>query len=220
MVDDAPEITFTLLSAITTGSQKVPGNVVYQCNGWTYDNPYLITFKVGPLRTHTLAPSILPLLEAPAEGFFWNLLQFGRRIPFDVLHGCETRPLETHFQSREQPKVTRSEIRRIRCLGDDRNAFLGEESLVVQQFLAEKSIPVITQPPYSPDLAPSDFWLFPSLKMGLKGTRFAIMEDTECDDRTPGYYKRSFPPVLPTMAGSMGQVCVCVCVCVCARVLL
>jgi hypothetical protein len=30
-------------------------------------------------------------------------------------------------------------------------------SLVVQQFLAEKSIPVITQPPCSPDLAPSDF---------------------------------------------------------------
>jgi histone-lysine N-methyltransferase SETMAR len=50
-------------------------------------------------------------------------------------------------------------------------------SLVVQQFLAEKNIPVITQPPYSPDLAPSDFWLFPTLKMGLKGTRFATMED-------------------------------------------
>jgi hypothetical protein len=80
-------------------------------------------------------------------------------------------------------------------LCDDRNAFLGEEllhnkrcvarcvttpshtSLVVQQFLAEKSIPVITQPPYSLDLAPSDFWLFPTLKMGLKGTRFATMED-------------------------------------------
>ncbi|PNF22841.1 hypothetical protein B7P43_G02159 [Cryptotermes secundus] len=30
-------------------------------------------------------------------------------------------------------------------------------SLVVQQFLAEKNIPVITQPPYSPDLAPIDF---------------------------------------------------------------
>jgi hypothetical protein len=28
---------------------------------------------------------------------------------------------------------------------------------------------VITQPPHSPDLAPSDFWLFPALKMGLKG---------------------------------------------------
>jgi len=50
-------------------------------------------------------------------------------------------------------------------------------SLVVQQFLAEKIISLITQPPYSPDLAPSDFWLFPTLKMGLKRTRFATMED-------------------------------------------
>ena len=48
---------------------------------------------------------------------------------------------------------------------------------VVQQFLAEKSIPVITQSSYSPDFAPSDFWLFPTLKMSLKGTRFATMED-------------------------------------------
>jgi len=81
--------------------------------------------------------------------------------------------------------------------------------LVVQQFLVEKSIPVITQPPYSPDLAPSNFWLFPTLKMGLKGTRFATMEDIECDNQTPRDSKRSLPPVLPTMAGSMEQVCVC-----------
>ena len=75
----------------------------------------------------------------------------------------------------------------------------------MQQFLAEKSTPVITQPPYSPDLAPSDFWLFPILKMGLKGTRFETMEDIECDSEDP---KRSLPPVLPTTAGSMEQVCV------------
>jgi hypothetical protein len=70
---------------------------------------------------------ILPLLEAPSEGFFWNLLQFGHYVQFYVLHGCETRPLEAHFQSREQPKVTCSEIRRVRWLGYDRNAFLDEE---------------------------------------------------------------------------------------------
>ena len=81
----------------TRGSQNVPGIVVQHCNGRTYDNAYLITFKVGPLRTHTLAPSILPLLEATAEGFFWNLPEFGRRIRFDVLHGYETRPAEAHF---------------------------------------------------------------------------------------------------------------------------
>jgi hypothetical protein len=73
-----------LAQTYTRGSQKVPGNVVQHCNGRTYDKAYLITFKVEPLRTHThthtLAPSILPLLEAPTEGFFWNLPKFGRRI--------------------------------------------------------------------------------------------------------------------------------------------
>jgi transposase len=50
-------------------------------------------------------------------------------------------------------------------------------SLVVHQFLAEKSIPVIIQPPYSPDVASSDFWLFSTLKIDLKETRFATMQD-------------------------------------------
>jgi hypothetical protein len=36
---------------------------------------------------------------------------------------------------------------------------------------------VITQPPYSPDLAPSNFWLFSTLEMVLKGTHFATMDD-------------------------------------------
>jgi hypothetical protein len=48
---------------------------------------------------------------------------------------------------------------------------------LVQQFLTEKSIHVITQPPYSPELTPSDFWLFPTVEMGLKGMHFATMED-------------------------------------------
>jgi hypothetical protein len=42
-------------------------------------------------------------------------------------------------------------------------------SLVVQQFLAEKNLPVMTHPQYSPDLSP--------LKMELKGTRSATTED-------------------------------------------
>ena len=67
---------------------------------------------------------------------------------------------------------------------------------------------------YSPHLAPSDFRLFPTLKMGLKGTRFATMEDIDYDGRTAEDSKRSLLPVLRTMAGSMEQVSVC------ARVLL
>jgi hypothetical protein len=52
----------------------------------------------------------------------------------------------------------------------------GHTSPVVQQFLAEKNIPVFTQSRDSPDLAPSDFWLSHTLKMGFKGARFRTME--------------------------------------------
>jgi hypothetical protein len=38
--------------------------------------------------------------------------------------------------------------------------------------LAKHSIPVVPHPPYSPDLAPCDFFLFPRLKSTLKGKRF------------------------------------------------
>ena len=41
-------------------------------------------------------------------------------------------------------------------------------SRLVQRFLAEHPIAQVTQPLYSPDLAPCDFWLFPKLKSPLK----------------------------------------------------
>jgi hypothetical protein len=74
-------------------------------------------------------PTKLPLLEALTEDFLWNLPGLDRRIRLYVLYGCETCLLDSHFQRREQPKVTPSNIRIVRCLGDDRNVFLGEELL-------------------------------------------------------------------------------------------
>lgn len=35
----------------------------------------------------------------------------------------------------------------------------------------------LPQPAYSPDLAPSDFWLYHHLKCNLRGVRFANLED-------------------------------------------
>jgi len=43
----------------------------------------------------------------------------------------------------------------------------------VHQFLAQRGVPVLDHPPYSPDLAPANFFLFPHLKSIMKGTRFA-----------------------------------------------
>jgi transposase len=45
-------------------------------------------------------------------------------------------------------------------------------ALSVKEFLAKHNIPVVPHPPYSPDLAPCDFFLFPRLKRTLKGKRF------------------------------------------------
>jgi histone-lysine N-methyltransferase SETMAR len=45
-------------------------------------------------------------------------------------------------------------------------------ALSVREFLAKHSIPVVPHPPYSPNLAPRDFFLFPRLKSTLKGKRF------------------------------------------------
>jgi hypothetical protein len=43
-------------------------------------------------------------------------------------------------------------------------------------------------PPYSPELAPNDFWLFPKSKPALKGRRFLDTEDIKKgDDSTESY---------------------------------
>ena len=49
--------------------------------------------------------------------------------------------------------------------------------LSVREFLAKKNIPVLPHPPYSPDLAPCDFYLFPKLKLKLKGHHFGTIEN-------------------------------------------
>lgn len=43
----------------------------------------------------------------------------------------------------------------------------------VQDFLALKNIQTVPHPPYSPDLAPNDFFFYPTVKKDLKGRRFA-----------------------------------------------
>ena len=45
-------------------------------------------------------------------------------------------------------------------------------ALSICEFLAKNNIAVLEQPPYSPDLAPCDFFLFSKFKGVMKGTRF------------------------------------------------
>ena len=52
-------------------------------------------------------------------------------------------------------------------------------SYLLQSFLVKHQISQVTQSPYSPDLTPCDFWLFPKLKSSLKGKRFQIIDETQ-----------------------------------------
>jgi len=129
----------------------------------------------------------------------------------------------------------------VRWLGDDRNAFLGKELLHNKGGVARCVI--VMQKPLSLPLVASFHpkciaqplqTLHVEMTTVLSGSRSEWLlvvlysenapqgdafrnhggHQIECDGRTPEDSKRSLPPVLPTMVGSMEQLCVC------ARVLL
>ena len=52
-------------------------------------------------------------------------------------------------------------------------------ALSVMQFLTKNGMTPFAHPPYSPDLAPCDFFLFPRLKRDMKGKRFATVEEVK-----------------------------------------
>ena len=52
-----------------------------------------------------------------------------------------------------------------------------------QQFLTKNKMVVIPHPPYSPDLAPCDFFLFRKMKMKLKGLRFDTIEEIKAESQ-------------------------------------
>jgi hypothetical protein len=56
-------------------------------------------------------------------------------------------------------------------------------SVITQQFLAKYEMAVIPHPPYSLDLAHCDFFLFPEMKLKLKGGRFDTIEEIQAESQ-------------------------------------
>ena len=46
-------------------------------------------------------------------------------------------------------------------------------AILTQEFLRDNNYEVVSHAPYSPDLAPSDFWLFPTMKDTLRGRPYS-----------------------------------------------
>ena len=54
-----------------------------------------------------------------------------------------------------------------------------DTAAITLDFLAASDVHLVIHPPYSPDLAPSDWFLFPSVKRQLKGKTFQNAEDAQ-----------------------------------------
>ena len=74
------------------------------------------------------------------------------------------------------------------------------DSFTRSRFLQEINLKVIEHPPYSPDLAPCDFWLFPKLKEMLAGRHYesrtiigcSVYQCTSMKDIPASEYREAF----------------------------
>ena len=57
------------------------------------------------------------------------------------------------------------------------------KAIIVKEFLAKNSTNIIEEPPYSPDMASTDFFLFSKLKLSLRGTHFQSIEGINKNSR-------------------------------------
>jgi hypothetical protein len=55
--------------------------------------------------------------------------------------------------------------------------------VLTQQFLAKHKMTVILLSPYSPHLTPCDFFLFPKMKLKLKGRRVDINQERKAESQ-------------------------------------
>jgi len=83
------------------------------------------------------------------------------------------------------------------------------DALLIREFMTKHETTVVPQPPYSPDLAPAEFFLFPKLKFSLKGRRFQKVEEIEensmRDLRTVP--QKHVPGRVPELEKTLGTVC-------------
>ena len=71
-------------------------------------------------------------------------------------------------------------------------------------FLVKHRITQVTQTPYSPDLVPCNFWLFPKLKSPLKGKRFQTFDEIQenLTGQLTAIGRTVWGPKVPTLKGT------------------
>jgi hypothetical protein len=69
---------------------------------------------------------------------------------------------------------------------------------------------IIPLPPYSPDLAPSYFFVFPKMKLKLKGGQFDTIEEIQAESqRVLDTDRTGLPGSVPKMEETVGPLSAC-----------
>ena len=75
-------------------------------------------------------------------------------------------------------------------------------------YLEEQQVQVLPHPAYSPDLAPCDFWLFPTIKSRLAGRKFLRVQDLKSSEfRAARYTCIGVPQRLSAVAREAAMLC-------------
>jgi hypothetical protein len=77
---------------------------------------------------------------------------------------------------------------------------------ILQECMAIIKMAEVPHPPYTPDLAPSNFFLFPETKIKLKGRRFDTVEEIHVDG-TKHPNKVTLPGCMSKVTEMLESVC-------------
>ena len=97
-----------------------------------------------------------------------DYLEQGRTIN-SAYHAGKLRRLRQEIARKRLGKLTHGVL----LLQDNAPAHTSQVAMTAG---TECGFEILPHPPYSPDMAPSDFYLFPKLKSHLRGTQYGINE--------------------------------------------
>lgn len=169
MFEENPEeMPFRIITEDETWLHHYDPETKSQSSQWKTPSEPTLKFRVQPS-----AGKVLATIFWDAEGVI--LLDFLERG--NTINGPYYSDLINRLR-KNLPQTRRGLIaRKPLLLHDNAPAHTAELSLAAAR---EAKLILLPHPPYSPDLAPSDFYLFPKLKKFLKGKKFS--NDTEVMD--------------------------------------
>ena len=135
------------------------------------------------------AGKVMASVFRDAKGIvFINYLQNGKTINGEY-YAKLLKELRQAIKSKRPGKLTKS------VLHHQENA-PAHKSLVAMSAVHDRGFELIDHPPYSPDLAPSDYFLFPNLKKHLAGKQYESDHDviSAVEDFLRVRRKTSMPP--------------------------